>query len=444
MSKQKAKTSILEEKPQTPFSDLLQSGQYDYYFERGQIVSGVVVAYQKDGVLIDVGAKSEAFVPSKEVSDYAISDPSEVLPSGDEFEFYILRDEAGSGFDGRIVLSFKRVAQARSWSSLESKRNTDEIFEARIQEVVKGGVVVEIDGLRGFIPASHLRVKGGSNNPQLVGENIPCTILEIDKQQSKLILSQKIAISKLYSEEREKLLQQLVSALKQHEEALANGDTDSSAVTVKGEVVRITDFGAFIKIEDTEIDGLLPLSEISWKRVSHPSEALKIGDQIIAQVLNVVPEQCRISLSLKRLEKDPWELIQGRVKEGNIVDGIVNKVANFGVFVKMIFNDEILDECGFEALLPLDEIPNLNEENSLEVLEAFQTGQRIKALIRKVKTDERRVTLSTKYIDRDGNLIAPLPDDMIEREKAALEKAERKAAEEANEANNESKEEKTD
>ena len=300
-------------------------------------------------------------------------------------------------------------------------------------------MVVEIDGLRGFIPASHLRVKGGSNNPQLVGENIPCTILEIDKQQSKLILSQKIAISKLYSEEREKLLQQLVSALKQHEEALENGDTDSVAVTVKGEVVRITDFGAFVKIEDTEIDGLLPLSEISWKRVSHPSEALKIGDQIIAQVLNVVPEQCRISLSLKRLEKDPWELIQGRVKEGNVIDGVVNKVANFGVFVKMLFNDEILDECGFEALLPLDEIPNLNEENSLEVLEAFQTGQRIKALIRKVKTDERRVTLSTKYIDKDGNLIAPLPDDMIEREKAAIEKAEKKAAEEANAENNEEK-----
>ncbi|MDX1921247.1 MAG: S1 RNA-binding domain-containing protein, partial [Candidatus Caenarcaniphilales bacterium] len=407
MSKQKllAKPTIFNssiESLESSFAKLIQTGSYDYYFERGQIVSGIIISYQKDGVLVDVGAKSEAFVPSKEVADYAVSDPSQVLPVGQEFEFYILRDEAGSGFDGRIVLSYKRVAQARSWAALEDKKSTDEIFEARIQEVVKGGVVVEIDGLRGFIPASHLRVKGGSNNPKLVGETIPCTILEIDKQQGKLILSQKLAISKLYSEEREKLLGELVSALKEQED-LVNEGKDSSVVTITGEVVRITDFGAFVKIGDTEIDGLLPLSEISWKRVTHPSEVLHIGDQITAQVLNVVPEQCRISLSLKRLEKDPWEAIQTKIKEGDVISGIVNKVANFGVFVKIIFNDAELDDCGFEALLPLDEIPAPSDENQPEALENFSTGQTIKALIRKIKTDERRVTLSTKYIDEKGN-----------------------------------------
>ncbi|MDJ0625159.1 MAG: S1 RNA-binding domain-containing protein [Candidatus Caenarcaniphilales bacterium] len=423
MSKQNSPTTVINvssslevlDSSNTPFAELLASGNYDYYFERGQIVSGVVVSYQKDGVLVDVGAKSEAFVPSKEVADYASADPEEVLPTGQEFEFYILRDEAGSGFDGRIVLSFKRVAQARSWAALEDKRNTDAIFEAVIQEVVKGGVVVELDGLRGFIPASHLRVKGGSNNPKLVGQNIPCTILEIDKQQSKLILSQKIAISKLYAEEREKLLTELVAALKAQEESIAAGN-DPTVVTVQGEVVRITDFGAFVKIGDTEIDGLLPLSEISWKRVTHPSEALKIGDQITAQVLNVVPEQCRISLSLKRLEKDPWESIQTKINEGDVIDGSINKVANFGVFVRIIFNDPELDECGFEALLPLDEIPSLEEESSEDVLEKFHVDQKIKALVRKIKPDERRVTLSTKYIDEKGNLIAPLPEDMTANE----------------------------
>jgi small subunit ribosomal protein S1 len=414
--------SLNTENHDTPFAKFILTGKYDYYFERGQIVAGTVISYQKDGVLVDVGAKSEAFVPSKEVADYASADPEEVLPSGQEFEFYILRDEAGSGFDGRIVLSYKRVAQARSWAALESKKSTDEIFEAKIQEVVKGGVVVEIDGLRGFIPASHLRVKGGSNNPRLVGEAIPCTILEIDKQQGKLILSQKIAISKLYSEEREKLLGELVGALKEQEAMAAEGK-ESSVVTVRGEVVRITDFGAFVKIGDTEIDGLLPLSEISWKRVSHPSEMLKIGDQIVAQVLNVVPEQCRISLSLKRLEKDPWESIQTKIKEGDVVDGIVNKIANFGVFVKIIFNDPVLDDCGFEALLPLDEIPGVGEDNQAEILEGFTQGQNIKALIRKVKLDERRVTLSTKYIDAKGNIVAPLPADITGEETVQVEEA---------------------
>lgn len=421
MSKQKSATNLLEEeKENTPFAELVQSGKYDYYFERGQIVSGVVVSYERDGVLIDVGAKSEAFVPIKEVADYAVSDPSTVLPVGQSFEFYILRDEAGSGFDGRIVLSFKRVAQARSWSALEEKKTTDEIFEARIQEVVKGGVVVEVNGLRGFIPASHLRVKGGSNNPKLVGETIPCTILEIDRQQSKLILSQKLAISKLYSGEREKLLQELVSLLKQYEEELAS-NKDAKSVTVNGEVVRITDFGAFVKISDTEIDGLLPLSEISWKRVTHPSEALEIGDQIVAQVLNVVPEQCRISLSLKRLEKDPWEIIQTRIKEGEVITGRVSKTINFGIFVKINFDDIVLDDCGFEALLPLDEIPNANEENAAEIIDQFKPEQQIKALVRKIKADERRVTLSLKYTDANGNIIAPLPDDILNPEQSAEE-----------------------
>ncbi len=415
MSKKSATKSVdknaVADQPKTPFAALVQSGEYDYYFERGQIVSGSVVSYDREGVLIDVGAKSEAFVPMKEIADYAVSDPATILPVGQSFEFYILRDEAGSGFDGRIVLSYKRVSQARSWSALEDKRNTDEIFEARIQEVVKGGVVVEINGLRGFIPASHLRVKGGSNNPKLVGEAIPCTILEIDRQQSKLILSQKLAISKLYSGEREKLLQQLVSSLKEYETGTAEG-TNPQPVTVKGEVVRITDFGAFVKIADTEIDGLLPLSEISWKRVTHPSEVLEIGDQIVAQVLNVVPEQCRISLSLKRLEKDPWEIIQNKIKEGEVITGEISKIANFGVFVKIIFNDEVLDDCGFEALLPLDEIPDASEDNASEVLDKFQIGQKLKALVRKIKTDERRVTLSTKYTDEKGNIIAPLPEDI--------------------------------
>ena len=349
MSKQLTQSIDILEEENSPFANLVQSGEFDYYFERGQIVEGVVVRYERDGVLIDVGAKSEAFVPTKEVADYAVADSSEVLVNGQSYEFYILRDEAGSGFDGRIVLSFKRVSQARSWSSLEEKKATDEIFEARIQEVVKGGVVVEVNGLRGFIPASHLRVKGGSNNPKLVSQVIPCTILEIDRQQNKLILSQKLAIAKLYAGERERLLQELVAALKQHEDSVTS-EENIPPVTVKGEVVRITDFGAFVKIADTEIDGLLPLSEISWKRVTHPSEALEIGDEIIAQVLNVVPEQCRISLSLKRLEKDPWDIIQTCLVEKQIITGTVSKTANFGVFIKIHFEHPEIKECGFEAL----------------------------------------------------------------------------------------------
>jgi small subunit ribosomal protein S1 len=112
---------------------------------------------------------------------------------------------------------------------------------------------------------------------------------------------------------------------------------------------------------------------------------------------------------MKRLQQDPWEVIQTKIKEEDVVDGVINKIVNFGVFIRIIFNDEILDQCGFEALLPLDEIPNPKEVNNSELLEKFQTGQKIKVLIRKMKLEERRVTLSTKYIDEQGNIIAPIP-----------------------------------
>jgi len=380
------------------FEELIQSGKYDYYFERGQIVPGKVIFYQKDGALVNIGTKSEAFLPNKEIADQYLDDYSEVLPLEKDLEFFILRDEAGAGYDGRIILSYKRVSQAKSWVTLEEKNKPDQIFEAHILEVVKGGVVVTIDGIKGFIPASHLRVKGGSGNPNLVDQTIPCTILEIDRQQSKLILSQKIAISKLYAEERQKLLLELADAIKDYERRLAQGEQDLEPVKVVGEVVRITDFGAFIKIKDSEMDGLLPLSEISWRKVSYPGDILKIGQEVEVIVLNVVPEQSRISLSLKRQTKDPWERIKQVVKEGDVVSGKVSKVINFGVFIQIQFEDPELVDCGFEALLPVVEIKGVEVGNEAEILDKFTLGEVIKVLIYKVKPEDRKITLSTKHL----------------------------------------------
>ncbi len=396
-------STTIETNKKSAFAKLLESGNYEYYVERGQIVSGKVVEFSKEGVYVDIGAKSEAFLPMKEVSDYATSDPSQVLTLDAEYEFYILRDEAANIQDPRIVVSYKRVSQARVWENLESCKRKDQICQARIQEVVKGGVVVEIDGLRGFIPASHLRVKGGSNNPELVGESIPCTILEIDRQQNKLILSQKLAISQLYAGEREKLMNSLVEGLKKCEEDAQNG-IESEAIKVNGEVVRITDFGAFIKIEDTEMDGLLPLSEICWKKISHPTDALKIGDVMTVKVLNVVPEQSRISLSLKRLKEDPWLAVKDKVQVGNVIDVKIIKITNFGVFITTKIEDKNLEDYGFEALMAIDDIKG--SENNPEILNKFEIDMTFKAAIRKIKHDDRRILLSTKCLDENNNLIA--------------------------------------
>ena len=394
-------TTEKQDQKRNYFEELIQSGKYDYYFERGQIVPGKVILYQKDGALVNIGTKSEAFLPNKEISDQYLDDYSNILPLEQDLEFFILRDEAGAGYDGRIILSYKRVSQAKSWVTLEEKNKPDQIFEAHILEVVKGGVVVAIDGVKGFIPASHLRVKGGSNNPNLVDQAIPCTILEIDRSQNKLILSQKIAIAKLYAEERQKLLLELFDAIRDYEQRLSQGEENLEPVKVVGEVVRITDFGAFIKIKDSEMDGLLPLSEISWKKVSHPSDILKIGEEVEVLVLNVVPEQSRISLSLKRLTKDPWERIKQVVKEGDILQGKVGKVTNFGVFVQIQFKDPELVDCGFEALLPVVEIKGVKPGNEAETLEQFSLGEIIEVFIYKVKVDDRKITLSTRHLEEN-------------------------------------------
>ena len=389
---------------QTPFEQLIQSGLYDYHYVRGQIINGRVAGTDKDGLLVDIGTKCEALLPHKEIADYALDDPFSLLPLGGEFEFYILRDEAANTRDLRMILSYRRVAQARIWSSLEECKVNDSICEARILEVVKGGVVVDIDGLRGFIPASHLRVKGGSNNPDLVGETIPCTILEIDRQNNKLILSQKLAISQLYAEQREQLMNELYNALSQYESEVVQG-LDPQPITIAGEVVRITDFGAFVKIQDTEMDGLLPLSEISWQRIAHPSEKLKVGAEVVLQVLNVTPEQSRISLSLKRLTPDPWLDVRTQVKVGDIVTGTVLRTNNYGAVLSCQVAGKPLEDYGFESFLPADELAGAGTRPNEDLLAGFSTGQNLKVAIKRIKEEDRRLILCQRCFDEHGELV---------------------------------------
>ncbi|MBX9722820.1 MAG: S1 RNA-binding domain-containing protein, partial [Candidatus Obscuribacterales bacterium] len=223
-------------------------------YEQGDIVKGDVVRVERDGVLVDVGAKSEGFVPQKEVSNVPVDKLDDVVKVGDKLEFYILKEE---NENGQLTLSLKRVAQARGWVLLEDHKKNDETIKAKISNVVKGGVVVDVYGLRGFVPASQLRVKG-TTPEELIGMEIPMKILETDIKRNKLILSQRLAIQEEKAAQREKIL-----------------GTLQSGQIVSGEVVRIADFGAFIDLGG--LDGLLPISEISWERVSHPSDVLKVG-----------------------------------------------------------------------------------------------------------------------------------------------------------------------
>jgi small subunit ribosomal protein S1 len=346
------------------FERLLEES-FNYKFEQGDIVTGTVVRIERDGILVDVGSKSEGFVPAKEVSNMPVNNIEDIVHTGDRLEFYILREE---NENGQLTLSLKRVAQARGWVQLEQQKKNDDTIRAKISAVVKGGVVVDVYGLRGFVPASQLRVKG-TTPEELIGMEIPMKILETDTKRNKLILSQRLAVQEEKATQREKILATL-----------------EAGQTVSGEVVRIADFGAFIDLGG--LDGLLPISEISWERVSHPSDVLKVGQVVTTKVLKVDRDKGHISLSLKQMLPDPWKEIEDKFNEGQMINGTVRKIQSFGAFVQIY--------PGVDALLPtveMSEQPNVKPEDIVSV------GQEVKAMIKKFSPKEHKISLSLRGTD---------------------------------------------
>jgi ribosomal protein S1 len=354
----------LESSSKSEFERLLEES-LSFKFEQGDIVPGNVVRIERDGLLVDVGGKSEGFVPLKEIANINVDRIEDIVKVGDEQEFYILREE---NENGQLTLSLKRVAQARGWVQLENMKRNDDTIRAKISQVVKGGVVVDVYGLRGFVPASQLRVKG-TTPEELIGMEIPMKILETDTKRNKLILSQRLAVQEEKAAQREKILSTL-----------------ESGQVVTGEVVRIADFGAFIDLGG--LDGLLPISEISWERVSHPSDVLKVGQMVTTKVLKVDQEKGHISLSLKQMQPDPWKEIEDKFNEGQVVNGTVRKIQSFGAFVQIY--------PGVDALLPTVE---MSEQPTAKPEEIVQVGQQLKAIIKKFSPKEHKISLSLKGID---------------------------------------------
>ena len=331
--------------------------KYDYSFQKGDLVKGIVCSYDSSGVIIDIGAKTAAYVPIKE----AIVDKSvpveETLKKNNEYEFLIIREEDE---DGRFMLSYKKVAMAYSWRELEELKANDATVEGVIVAAVKGGVLVEVKGVRGFVPSSHLKLKSTEN---IVGETLELKILTMDIQQGNFILSNR----KVFNEDKDENKKNIFETLEVGQ-------------VVKGEVVRITDFGAFVYIGG--IDALLPLSQISWRWVEHPSDILKVGDTISAEVIVIDHEKQRVSLSLKNLEKDPWLEAKDKIKDGDKIEGTITRIKHFGAFVEVF-------PC-VEALLPNNEL--IEYQNQKNII--LKVGDKIQTTILKYNPDDRRISLS--------------------------------------------------
>ena len=331
--------------------------KYDYGFQKGDLVKGIVCGYDNAGVTVDIGAKTAAFVPMKEAKLNNDTPIEETLKKNEQYEFLIIKEEDE---DGKFLLSYKKVATAYNWRELEDKKAADETVEGLVTGTVKGGVLVEVNGVKGFVPSSHLRVKSMDD---IVGSKLELKILSMDAQQGNFILSNK----KVYAEDREETRRDTF-------EKIQVGDK------IKGEVVRITDFGAFVNIGG--VDGLLPLSQISWTWIDHPSDVLSINDTIEVEIIGIDYDKQRVSLSLKNLEPDPWIEAKEKIKEGD--EGTITRIKHFGAFV------EVID--GVEALLPSSDLSDWQNKNN----KVLQVGDKIQTVILKFNPDDRRISLSVK------------------------------------------------
>ena len=324
------------------------------------IVEGTVIKKEQDGYLVSVkGAKMEAFLSNRELSSDV-----EALEIGDVREFYVLKEENN---DEPMQLSLKRIAFAQAWAQLNDAKIQGDTILAKVVSTVKGGVLVDVADLKGFIPSSQLRT--GTPFEGLIDQKIEVKVLEADPKKNKLILSQRQAVA----EQRDQVVDNVLSSLEEDQ-------------VVKGNVVRITDFGAFVDING--IDGLLPISEISWQRIKHPSDVLTLGDTIEVKIIKIDTELKRISLSLKRMGENPWQQIEGQFEEGQIVKGTVNKVTTFGAFINIF--------PGVEALLPVSE---MSDEN-VNPFNMFKVGSEVDVLIKKFTPKEHRIALSVKDIQK--------------------------------------------
>lgn len=342
----------------------LLNQSFDYNFKVADVVKGTVVKIDKGGIFVDIGSKTEAFLPFKELSNVPFANASDVVSVGDEKEFYIVREE---NEEGQIMVSLRRVHYAKNWDKLNEFRQNEDTITAKVISLVKGGVIVEVQELRGFIPASQLRT--GTPHEGLVNQELQVKILESDPKKNKLILSERLALA----EERKKIAGNII----------ANLEPDQ---IVEGEVVRIADFGAFIDIMG--IDGLLPISEISWQRIKHPSDILSFGQKLQVKILNIDSELNRISLSLKRMEENPWVSVESEFQEGQIIKGTVNKITTFGAFVNIY--------PGVEALLPVAEM----SDSHINPFEVLTVGDEIEVLIKRFSPQERRIGLSLKDVKK--------------------------------------------
>lgn len=356
-----------QESPSEDVTSMSEALESENVPQEGEIIKGRVVQINDDEVLVDIGYKSEAVVPKRELSVRSVGHPSEAVSVGDEIHCVVLSVD----IDGEraVLLSKKRADLIRAWERVEAAFSEGRTVEGEVVDVVKGGVTVDI-GLRGFVPASQIALRPVANLKSVLGQTLTMKVLEVEKDRNNVVLSQRA-----YLEER------LAEAKKRVFETIKEGDI------VEGKVTRLTNFGAFVDIGDG-VEGLLHVSDISWNRIGHPGQVLKEDQQIRVMVLNMDPERERISLGLKQTQDDPWTKVPTKYPVGTVTDGRITRLTDFGAFVEL--------EPGIEGLVHVSQISRERVEKPSDVL---SEGQTVQVKVISLRQDQRRIGLSIREVE---------------------------------------------
>jgi small subunit ribosomal protein S1 len=332
------------------------------YFNDGDIVDGTIVKVDRDEVLLDIGYKTEGVIPSRELSIKHDVDPGDVVSVGDKVEALVLQKEDK---EGRLILSKKRAQYERAWGTIEKIKEEDGVVTGQVIEVVKGGLILDI-GLRGFLPASLVEMRRVRDLQPYVGRELEAKIIELDKNRNNVVLSRRAWLEQTQSEVRQNFLTQL-----------------QKGQVRPGVVSSIVNFGAFVDLGG--VDGLVHVSELSWKHIDHPSEVVEVGQEVTVEVLDVDMDRERVSLSLKATQEDPWQQFARTHQMGQIVPGKVTKLVPFGAFVRV-------DE-GIEGLVHISELAERHVEIPEQVV---QVGDDVMVKIIDIDLERRRISLSLK------------------------------------------------
>ncbi len=375
-------TKNMEQNPMMDFMDDIEKSLR--LPKPGDIIDGKVDQVREDEVIVNMGCKKDGILRADEVVLEEGQKLSDLFKEGDDIQAKVIKSDEG---EGGILLSKKRLVAVENYTELEKAMEDKEVINVKLVRAVNGGVIASYKEITGFIPMSQLSDRYVENADEFLGQNVDVRVIRVDTKRNRAVFSRKVVLV----EEKRKAVAEIWSNLNV-------GDV------VEGKVMRFTDYGAFVDIGG--VDGLLHISEISWGKLRHPEEVLKIGDIINVKILSLNEEKGKISLGLKQTQPEPWTLVGDKYKVGDVLDGKVVQTKEYGAFVEL--------EAGLDGLVHISEIANKRVEN---VSDELKVGETVKVKIMEIDQEKRRISLSIK---------AALPEEAEapEEEPAAEEAAE--------------------